>query len=71
MPERVFIDRIEGERAVLQAGPDGRETVTLPVRLLPDGAREGAALDLTLAPAPEDTTKADVQSLMDDLFEKS
>jgi hypothetical protein len=71
MPERVFVDRIEGERAVLQPCEDGRESITLPPRLLTDGAREGAALDLTLAPAPEDTTNAEVQALMDDLFEKS
>jgi len=70
MAERVFLDRIEGDRAVLLFGEEGRETGTIPARFLPSGIREGAALDLTLAPAPDDTTRKEVQSLMDDLFEE-
>lgn len=68
MAERVFLDRIEGDRAELVAGPDGRERVSLPSRLLPPGTREGAALNLELTPAPEDTTRQEVAGLMDDLF---
>jgi hypothetical protein len=64
---RVHVDRIEGERAVLVL-PDGRETVTLPARLLPDGTREGAALDLALMPALDDATAGKVEGLMDDVF---
>lgn len=66
--ERVYLDRIEGDRAVLLCGEDGREKLTLPARLLPPGTREGAALDLSLAPAPNDGTKAAVQDLMGELF---
>lgn len=68
MVERVFVDRIEGDRAVLVFGDEGRETGSLPARLLPAGAREGAALDLTLVAAPDDGTREEVQGLMDDLF---
>ncbi|MFN3651768.1 MAG: DUF3006 domain-containing protein [Armatimonadota bacterium] len=68
MAERVWLDRIEGERAVLLLGEEGRETATIPRRLLPSDAREGMALDLSLAPAPEDETRERVQGLMDDLF---
>lgn len=68
MAERVYLDRIEEGRAVLLAGPEGREKISLPARLLPPNTKEGAALDLTLAPAPHDTTRAEVKSLMDDLF---
>lgn len=68
MAERVFLDRFEGDIAVLVAGPEGRERLTLPRRLLPEGTREGAALDLTLAPAPDDTTHAEIDQLMGDLF---
>jgi DUF3006 family protein len=68
MPERVYLDRIEGDRAVLLFGKEGRETGEVPARLIPAGAREGAALDFSLAPAPDDTTHKEVQDLMDDLF---
>lgn len=67
---RVFIDRIEGEKAVLQFGTEGRESLTIPRDWLPRDTKEGAALELTLSPAPEDTTHAEVQALMDDLFEE-
>lgn len=66
--ERVYLDRVEGDRAVLLCGPDGRETMSVPARLLPPGTREGAALDLSLTAAREDRTKAEVEDLMGDLF---
>jgi hypothetical protein len=68
MPFRVHIDRIEAECVVLVAAPEGRETVTLPARFLPAGAREGDALDLSLEPAPEDPTRAEVAGLLRDVF---
>jgi hypothetical protein len=66
--ERVHVDQIEGDRAVLLCGKDGREKLSIPARLLPAGIQEGAALDLTLAAAPEDNTKEAVQDLMGELF---
>jgi hypothetical protein len=66
--ERVYLDRVEGDRAVLLCDPDGRETLSMPARLLPPGTREGAALDLSLTPAPDDGTKAEVEDLMGELF---
>lgn len=68
MAERVFLDRFEGDMAVLVAGPEGRERLTVPRRLIPEGVREGSPLDLTLAPAAEDSTRDEVDRLMDDLF---
>jgi hypothetical protein len=68
MMERVWVDRIEGDVAVLVAGGQGRESLTLPARLLPPGVGEGAALDLHLVPAPDDETRGRVQGLLDDLF---
>ncbi len=70
MAERAFVDRIEGDRAVLLFGPEGKESGTIPARLLPDGTREGDALELSLAPAPKDTTRQEVQGLLDSLFGK-
>jgi hypothetical protein len=66
--ERVYVDRIEGDRAVLLCGKEGREKLSIPARLLPSGTKEGAALDLALTAAPEDDTQAAVQDLMGELF---
>ena len=68
MTERVYVDRIEEGRAVLLAGAEGREKISLPARMLPEGCGEGAALDLSLAPAPEDTTRQKVAGLLEELF---
>lgn len=68
MPERAHVDRIEGDRAVLLLGSEGRETVSLPSRLLPEGTAEGSALDLTLTPATDTSTRSAIDGLMDDLF---
>jgi len=50
----VFLDRIEGEFAVLLA--DGKQ-IMLPVHLLPASAREGVYLTLTLAIDSSQTEK--------------
>ncbi len=70
MTERVYVDRIEGDRAVLLFGPEGRETGTIPARLLPPGAREGAALDLSLTLATSDPTRQEVRRLMGEVFDE-
>ena len=69
MAERVYVDRIEGERAVLLFGPEGREAGTVPARCLPPGTREGAALDFALSPAPEDQTQEAIREQMEELFD--
>jgi hypothetical protein len=68
MSERVHLDRIEGKRAVLLAGKEGRETISLPADLLPAGAKEGDAFDLALTPAKDDPVKGEVKELMGELF---
>jgi hypothetical protein len=65
MPERVHLDRIEGDRAVLLAG---EEKLTIPSRLLPKGAKEGDAFDLSLTAAKGDPVKGEVENLMGELF---
>jgi hypothetical protein len=62
------VDRIEGDRAVLLLGPEGRETVTLPARLLPAGTREGAALDLAFSRPAQDPAASQIDQLFADLF---
>ncbi len=71
MSERAYVDRIEGDRVVLVLGLEGRETASIPARLLPPGIREGAAVDLSLVLAPDDGNRQEVRSLMDDLFSDS
>jgi len=68
MAERVHVDRIGETFAVLLLGPEGREQLVVPARLLPPGTREGAALDLTLSPAPDDPARAEARALMEELF---
>ena len=68
MSERVHLDRIEGDRAVLLGGKEGRETISLPAALLPKDAKEGDAFDLSLSPAKEDPVKGEVENLMGELF---
>ena len=49
-PIRAFLDRIEGETAVLLL--DNEEVIYLPARLLPAGAREGCWLEVRLPLRP-------------------
>ena len=63
---RAFLDRFEGDFAVLLLGDEG-EQVVWPAKLLPEGAVEGSVLCVTL---DADVTKAaeeDINSLIDRL----
>ena len=51
---QIVVDRIEGDVAVVEV--DG-QTVDLPLRLLPDGAREGSVVQLSLVAAPSDDVR--------------
>lgn len=67
MPEKTtpaFLDRFEGEFAVLLLGEDGDIALDVPRGLLPDGVREGIAMRLTLA-VDEDATTAGKQEVAD------
>lgn len=55
---RAFVDRIEGDKAVLLVGDEEQCKVILPVDCLPDGAREGAVLTVNLEYDPELTAEA-------------
>lgn len=68
MSERVVLDRIEGDRAVLLAGAEGRETVTMPLRLLPSGTKEGAAFEFSLLPVSNESNRKEIAGALDALF---
>jgi hypothetical protein len=54
---QLFVDAIEGERVRLLLGEEAFE---VPARLLPEGAKEGSwvSVSLALAPAPPDDADA-------------
>lgn len=65
---RVFVDRIEGNMAVLLTEEDGQQLI-LPVRLLPNKCAEGDVIDITFEINKEAAKKAkqEVQNLIDEL----
>lgn len=69
MSHLVFIDRIEGDVAVLETADAA--SFTLPVDLLPPGAREGTWLRLSLDIDPQETAdaRAEVASLREGLVD--
>lgn len=61
---RIVVDRIEGDVAVLEVGGT---TVDVPVAALPEGAREGSVLALTL----QDSDSADMAARLERMQAKS
>ena len=66
-PRSLWIDRIEGDRAVL--GADGDLVLEIPTALLPPGAGEGTWLKLSLEVDEARTTQEteNVEALLDRL----
>lgn len=54
----LFIDRIEGDIAVLIGREDGKVRLTIPVSALPPGCTEGGILTMALAPDRDATERA-------------
>ncbi len=63
----VTIDRFEGEFAVCEL--EDMSFANLPKAFLPEGAREGSKLRITLDEGLEKATAERIQKKMDDLFE--
>ncbi len=63
---RVTIDRFEGDFAVVEA--EGEIFANLPIALVPDGAREGSVIEITLNDEETKKRKKDAESLMNRLF---
>ena len=55
---RAFVDRIEGDKAVLLVGDTEVETVVLPTKYLPEGAGEGSVLVIAIKYDAKQTAKA-------------
>ena len=65
-----YVDRIEGDVAVLLLGNEGKDRVDLPKGYLPPGTREGDHLQIRFSPEPaaRDRVKEDVDDLMNELL---
>lgn len=55
---RGFVDRIEGDKAVLLLGEEEQYQVVIPKALLPEGAGEGSVLSIIILEEPEKTAEA-------------
>lgn len=64
---RAFVDRIEGDQAVLLVGDDG-EQVLWPVKCLPEGVGEGSVISFSLS-ADAAATKA-AEDVIDSLINR-
>jgi len=71
-PARVIIDRIEGDLAVLVFYEDDGVKFNFPLRLLPEGAREGDHLLMTFDEdnASRESEKKRIGDLLDELKSK-
>lgn len=66
---RVTIDRFEGNFAVVEL--DNRETVNMPKVLVPEGAKEGDIIEITINEAITRERRQKMENKMKDLWRKS
>ncbi len=55
---RAFVDRIEGDKAVLLIGEKEEHTIVIPAEYLPEEAGSGSVLSIDLRLEPELTAQA-------------
>ena len=65
---KVVIDRVEGELAVLVVYDDDRVKFTLPLRYLPEGAREGDHLLMSFT--EDEESRESEKNRIDDLLKE-
>ena len=63
---KVIIDRIEGGFAVVEL--ENGSHFNLPAQLLPEGAKEGSVIDISLDKAAEESRRRDISRLENKLF---
>lgn len=64
---KAFVDRIEGDRAVVLIGEEGRQAIW-PLEYLPEGSREGSVLRVAIG-LDEDATKQ-TEEIVDSLIDR-
>lgn len=63
---KVIIDRIEGDFAIVEL--KDKDFANLPVKLLPDGAKEGSVIEISLCESETAQRQEKISGLMDKLF---
>lgn len=63
---KIIIDRIEGGFAVVEL--ENGSHFNLPAQLLPEGAKEGSVIDISLDKAAEESRRRDISRLENKLF---
>ena len=67
MKLRLFIDRVEGDIAVVLMGEDESVKVDMPVKWLPKGVKEGTILRVDCETDENDTDRRSIKQIIDDL----
>ena len=65
---KVIIDRFEGNFAVVEA--EGK-FVDMPAELVPQGAKEGSVLSITIDETETQNREEKIRSMLNQLFDKS
>lgn len=65
---RAFVDRLEGDKAVLLVGDDESTSVVIPIALLPEDAGAGSALTVSIRYEPKLTE--DTRSTVADMIKR-
>lgn len=70
---RAFVDRFEGDHAVLLLGDSQSRAVTWPRAFLPDDASQGTVLEVIVATDAEETAdmSAQIRNLLKDLHDSA
>ena len=70
---RAFLDRVEGDKAVLLLGEHQKDAVVLPLRYLPTGSREGMVFTLIVRFEPQLTeeSRREISGLIDSMAEET
>jgi len=64
---KVIIDRFEGDYAVVEL--EDKTICTMPIKLLPEGAKEGSILKIEVDVESTENRKEKIQKLMDEMWE--
>ena len=67
MTSTIIIDRIENDLAIVESGT---KSFSIPILLLPDGAKEGDSFTITFASIDNENTQKEAQERLDRLKER-
>lgn len=65
---KVIIDRFEGNYAVVELSEQNNKMINMPIELLPQGAKEGDVVSITIDSSETQQRKQHIQDMMNTLF---